>query len=96
MLLSSHVVNVIQDQIKYKSDNILEKFKNPSIAKDKQLVSKHVKEFIYEVMEHLLGFFTREDRALCFNEMVKRFNIKVDVENDKSKPMHIEMVRNNF
>ena len=65
-------------------------------SKDKQLVSKHVKDFIYEIMEHLLGFFTREDRAICFNDMAKRFNIKIDVENDKSKPMHIEMVKNNF
>jgi hypothetical protein len=59
-------------------------------------VSKYVRDYIYEIMEHLLGFFTREDRAVCFNDMAKRFNIKVDVENDKSKPMHIEMVKNNF
>ena len=49
-----------------------------------------------EIMEHLLGYMMRDDRSLFFNLMAKQYNIKIDDENQKQKPMHIEMVRNNF
>ena len=49
-----------------------------------------------EIMEHLLGYMMRDDRAVFFNSMAKQYNIKIDNENQKQKPMHIEMVRNNF
>lgn len=51
---------------------------------------------MHEIMEHLLGYMSRDDRQEFFNMMAKQYNIKVDDPNIKSKPMQIEMVRNNF
>ena len=47
-------------------------------------------------MESLLSFFSREDRENVFNELAKHYNIKISDDNQKKKPMQIEMVRDNF
>ena len=60
------------------------------------MVSNHVRQFMNEIMEHLLGYMMRDDREKFFNSMAKQYNIKIDDGNQKQKPMHIEMVRNNF
>ena len=98
MLLSKHVVNVVLDQVKYKAEQVLELLNDQSgnIARDKELTSKHVRDFIAEVMESLLSFYSREDREGVFNELAKHYSIKIGDENQKKKPMQIEMVRDNF
>ena len=57
-----------------------------------------VRQYIFELVEHLMSLFSREDRQVVFNDLAKSFNIKVDVVNRKPahKPMHIEMVKDNF
>ena len=61
---------------------------------DKTLVSKYVKEFISETMEHLLSLLNKEDRQEFFNDMGRQFNMKV--EDEKKQPLYIETVRDNF
>lgn len=70
--------------------------KSPKLEEDKNLVSKHVKEFICETAEHLLSLLCKEDKEEIFNQLAKQFNIKVVDQNMKKQPMHIEMVRDNF
>jgi lipoate-protein ligase A len=96
MLLSQHIVNVIQDTVNNKSEMLYKIFETPAIKKDKDLVSKYVRDYMNEIMEHLLGYYSREDRAIFFNNMAKQYNIKIDEANLTKKPLHIEMVRNNF
>jgi hypothetical protein len=71
MLLSQHIVNVIQDTVNSKSDQLLKIFETPAIKRDKELVSNHVRTYMNEIMEHLLGYMMRDDRERFFNEMAK-------------------------
>ena len=98
MLLSKHVVNVVLDQVKYKAEQVLELLNDQTnnIARDKELTSKHVHDFIAELIESLLSFYSREDREAVFNELAKHYSIKIGEENQDRKPMQIEMVRDNF
>ena len=79
-----------------KSEQLLKTFETPAIKKDKEMVSKHVRQYMNDIMEHLLGYMMRDDREQFFNSMAKQYNIKIEDANQKQKPMHIEMVRNNF
>ena len=63
------------------------------MSDDKEIVSNHVREYINEIMEHLLSLLCKEDREQFFNSMAKQFNIKVANINTKKQPMQIEMVR---
>jgi hypothetical protein len=38
---------------------------------DKDMVSSHVREYIDEIMEHLLSLLCKEDREEFFNKMAK-------------------------
>ena len=60
------------------------------------MVSRLVREFLSETVEHILSLFNRSDRDNFFNDMAKQFNVKVKDENKQTKPLHIEMVRDNF
>jgi hypothetical protein len=63
-LLSKHVVDVLEDIVVNKASSlrsILED-KSNGIGKDKDLVSKYVKEFIYEIMEHMYSLLSKDDR----------------------------------
>ena len=71
MLLSQHIVTIVQDQVNFKADKITEILKVSSLAEDKSLVSKYVKEFMNEIMEHLLSLLCKEDRQEFFNEMAR-------------------------
>ena len=64
MLLSKHVVSVVLDQVKYKAEQVLELLNDQTsnFARDKELTSKQVRDFIAELMESLLSFYSREDR----------------------------------
>jgi F0F1-type ATP synthase delta subunit len=97
-LLSKHVVDVLEDIVVNKASSlrsILED-KSNGIGKDKDLVSKYVKEFIYEIMEHMYSLLSKDDRQLLFNDIAKQFNVKVNDENQINKPLHIELVKDNF
>jgi hypothetical protein len=62
MLLSQHIVTIVQDQVNFKANKINEILKASALAEDKALVSNHVKEFMNEIMEHLLSLLCKEDR----------------------------------
>lgn len=94
MLLSQHIVQIVQDQVNYKANKINEILKSSKLVDDKPLVSKYVKEFISETMEHLLSLLNKEDRQEFFNDMGRQFNMKV--EDEKKQPLYIETVRDNF
>jgi cell division protein ZapA (FtsZ GTPase activity inhibitor) len=69
--------------VTFKSQKIQSEFENQEMANDKEIVSKHVREYINEIMEHLLSLLCKEDREEFFNSMAKQFNIKVANINTK-------------
>jgi hypothetical protein len=72
-LLSRHVIDVLEDIVVNKANNLRVIFddKSNGIAKDKDIVSKYVKEFIYEIMEHMYSLLSKDDRQLIFNDIAK-------------------------
>lgn len=54
------------------------------------------------MLEHLLGLLQRDERQMVFNDLSNIFNIRLATDSKRSrsshhnKPMHIEMVKNNF
>lgn len=97
-LLSRHVIDVLEDIVVNKANNLRIIFddKSNGLVKDKDIVSKYVKEFIYEIMEHMYSLLSKDDRQLIFNDIAKQFNVKVNDENQINKPLHIELVKDNF
>lgn len=63
-LLSRHVIDVLEDIVVNKANNLRIIFddKSNGLVKDKDIVSKYVKEFIYEIMEHMYSLLSKDDR----------------------------------
>ena len=52
--------------------------------------------FMRDLLEQVFSLLPKDQRSIIFNSLARQFNIKVAPQNKEEKPMHIEVVRDNF
>ena len=86
MNISRHVVDVVQDQVLERCEQLRAIL--PSM--DKETTSQAMSKFLQELMDSLISHFQREDRAKVMEGMARQYNLKMEDDNLSTHSMPID------